>query len=167
MPLANPHLPRWPNHFSKTFMVKKAPIKRVVCFTDKYAEEVMLVRHTSRNGKTHDKRLLHAGYAWLETELSEGRIVRQQLVTIQQAMRQKRIPAQEGVMRLYKGDVVLDSEDNKLYRICYFKTSGIIALLPVCEPRSFKDANEKADASVKIGKTISFKPAAKRLRVVN
>lgn len=146
---------------------KKAPIKRAVCFTDKYAEEVMLVRHTSRNGKTHDKRLLHAGYAWLETELSEGRIVRQQLVTIQQAMRQKRRPAQEGVMRLYKGDVVLDSEDNKLYRICYFKTSGIIALLPVYEPRSFKDANEKADASVKIGKTISFKPAAKRLRVVN
>lgn len=141
---------------------KKAPIKRVVCFTDKYAEEVMLVRHTSRNGKTHDKRLLHAGYAWLETELSEGRIVRQELVAIQQAIRQKHKPAHEDVMRLHKGDVVLDSKDLKKYRVGYFKAEGKIFLLPIVEPRAY-DAIKEANSGKKI---ISF-GQLKRLTVIS
>ncbi len=137
-------------------------IKRVVCFTDKYAEDVMLVRHTSRNGKTHDKRLLHAGYAWLETELSEGRIVRQQLVTIQQAMRQTHKPAREGIMRLHKGDVVLDSKDEKKYRVGYFTVEGNIFLVPQTDPRAFDAIKESGSGK----KKLSF-GQVKRLTVIN
>ncbi len=141
---------------------KPAAIKRVVCFTDKYAEDVMLVRHTSSNGKQHDKRLLHSGYAWLDTEFSEGRIVRQELITIQQAMRQKRKSRADEVLRLHKGDVVLDSKDNKQYRIGYFKSEGVITLIPHVDPRAF-DAIKEAGSGKK---KLAF-GQIKRLSVIN
>lgn len=141
---------------------KPVAIKRVVCFTDKYAEDVMLVRHTSRNGKQHDKRLLHSGYAWLDTEFSEGRIVRQELVTIQQAMRQKRKLKADEVLRLHKGDVVLDSKDNKQYRIGYFTAEGNVFLIPHVDPRAF-DAIKEAGSGKK---KLSF-GQIKRLSVLN
>jgi hypothetical protein len=141
---------------------KSIPIKRVVCFTDKYAEDVVLVRHISKSGKEHDKRLLHSGYAWLDTEFSEVRIVRQELVTIQQAMRQKGKPKPEGVLRLHKGDVVLDSKDNKQYRIGYFTAEGNIFLIPHVDPRAF-DAIKEAGSGKK---KFSF-GQLKRLSVIN
>lgn len=141
---------------------RPAAIKRVVCFTDKYAEEVMLVRHTSQNGKQHDKRLLHSGYAWLDTEFTEGRIVRQELVTIQQAMRQKSKPKADEALRLHKGDVVLDSKDNKQYRIGYFTAEGNIFLIPHVDPRAF-DAIKEAGSGKK---KLSF-GQLKRLSVIN
>lgn len=141
---------------------KPIAIKRVVCFTDKYAEDVMLVRHNSKNGKQHDKRLLHAGYAWLDTEFSEGRIVRQDLVTIQQAMRQKRSPKAENVLRLHKGDVVLDSKDGKKYRIGFFKAKGEIYLVPQVEPRAYGAIIEPNS-----GKKIIAFGQVRRLSVLN
>lgn len=141
---------------------KPTAIKRVVCFTDKYAEDVMLVRHTSQNGTQHDKRLLHSGYAWLDTEFSEGRIVRQELVSIQQAMRQKGKPKAEEVLRLHKGDVVLDSKDEKKYRVGYFTAEGNIFLLPHTDPRAFDAIKEPGSGK----KKLSF-GQIKRLTVVN
>ncbi|MCB5207430.1 type II CRISPR RNA-guided endonuclease Cas9 [Methylovorus mays] len=151
----------------QTLYGKPIQVKKVCCYTDKYAEDVMLIRHVSKDGREHIKRLLHNGYAYLETEISEGRIIRQAPVTIQQAIRYKKQKTAEGVKRLYKGDTVIDMEDGKTYRICFFKAAGTIALLPICEPRSFKEANEKASKECKVGKTVSFRPAARRLKVVN
>ena len=70
-------------------------------------------------------------------------------------------------MRIYKGDAVSDAKDGKSYRICWFKAVGTIGTLPIWEPRSFKEANEKAPAGSKVGGTISFAPAAKRLTIIN
>lgn len=137
-------------------------IKRVVCFTGKYAEGAMLVRHTSRNGKVHDKRLLHGGYAWLETDFSEERIVRQELVTIQQAMRLNRKSIQKGVMRLYRGDVVLDSNDARKYRVGFFKKEGCIFLVPHIDPRAFDAIKEPGSGK----KKVSF-GQIKRLSIVS
>ncbi|HEY8354649.1 MAG TPA: HNH endonuclease domain-containing protein [Methylophilaceae bacterium] len=150
----------------QTLYSKQIEIKKVRCFTGNYADDVAIISHISKDGREHVKRLLNAGYVYLETEMRDGRIVRQELVNIQQALRNKKRKIPDGVTRLYKGDVVLDLEDDKIYRICYFKASGIIALLPICEPRSFKDANEKAAPGTKVGKTISFKVAAKRLKLI-
>jgi CRISPR-associated endonuclease Csn1 len=141
---------------------KPVAIKRVVCFTDKYADDVMLIRHTSSNGKQHDKRLLHSGYAWLDTEFSEGRIVRQELVTIQQAMRQKGKPKAERVLRLHKGDIVLDSKDNKQYRIGYFTAEGNVFLIPHIDPRAFDAIKEVGSGK----KKLSF-GQVKRLSIIN
>jgi CRISPR-associated endonuclease Csn1 len=144
-------------------------IKKVRCFTGNYADDVAIIEHPNKDKpeRKHIKHLLHAGYAYLETEMRDDRIERQELVNIQQAMKQKSAPVNDGTFRFHKGDSVVDLEDGKRYKICYFKVSGIIALLPLCEPRSFKEANEKAPTEAKVGKTISFKPAAKRLKLID
>jgi CRISPR-associated endonuclease Csn1 len=150
----------------QTLYGERIEIKKVRCFTGNYADDVAIISHTSRDGREHLKRLPNAGYVYLETEIRDGRVVRQDLVNVQQALRNKKHQPSEGAFRLYKGDVVIDIEDDKSYRISYFKASGLIALLPICEPRSFKEANEKASPGAKVGKTISFKPAAKRLKLI-
>jgi hypothetical protein len=140
---------------------KRLPIAKASCYTDKYAEEAIVIVHNSRNGE-HRKYLLNEGYAYLEIKPS----VRPRLVSISEAMREKSKRSKNDVARIYKGDTVKDMDDGLLYRVCYFKAAGIIALLPVCEPRSFKEANEKAKSGTKMGKSISFAPAAKRLVVI-
>jgi len=139
------------------------PIRKVRCFKN-YAEDAQPIGFTSRHGE-HRKYLINAGYAYLElyTDASKEPC----LVKIRDAMRNKKKPVAPNVMRIYKGDVVKDSKDGLLYRVCLFKAAGTIALLPICEPRSFKEANEKAEKESKVGGTISFSPAAKRLKLVS
>lgn len=148
--------PIYQEHFGK-----QLPVRRVCCYTDRYAEEATVIVHNSRNGE-HSKYLLNEGYAYLEFKPAE----RPRPVPVREAMRVDRKRAKNGVTRIYKGDTVKDMDDGLLYRVCYFKAAGTIALLPICEPRSFKEANEKAASVCKVGKTISFGPAAKRLVVV-
>jgi len=140
---------------------KRLPIRKVCCYTEKYAEEATVIVHNSRNGE-HKKYLLNEGYAYLECKPEE----RPRPIPIREAILIKTKRVNNGVTRIYKGDTVKDLDDGLLYRVCYFKAAGTIALLPICEPRSFKEANEKAARECKVGKTISFGPAAKRLVVV-
>jgi len=140
---------------------KRLPIRKVCCYTEKYAEEATVIVHNSRNGE-HKKYLLNEGYAYLECKPEE----RPRPVPIREAILMKTKRVNNGVTRIYKGDTVKDMDDGLLYRVCYFKAAGTIALLPICEPRSFKEANEKAARECKVGKTISFGPAAKRLVVI-
>ncbi|MBI4742783.1 MAG: type II CRISPR RNA-guided endonuclease Cas9 [Betaproteobacteria bacterium] len=139
------------------------PIHKVRCF-EGYAEEAQPIGHTSRQGE-HRKYLVNGGYAYLELATDSSQEPR--LAKIRDAMRDKKRPEKQGVLRIYKGDVVKDSKDGLLYRVCLFKAAGIIAILPIWEPRSFKEANEKAPAGSKVGGTISFSPAAKRLSIIN
>ena len=118
---------------------------------------MVTIIHSSRDGKTHTKRLLHAGYAYLETETSEGRIVRQELVPIQQAMKRKYKAVPENIVRLHKGDTVLDVKDNKKYRVGYFKAEGNIFLVPLVEPRAY-GAIKEPDSGRKV---VSFKQVAR------
>ena len=138
------------------------PICKVRCF-ETYAEDAQPIGFTSRQGE-HHKYLVNAGYAYLELFTDGSREPR--LVKTRDAMREKEKPAPQNAMRIYKGDVVIDSKDKLLYRACFFKAAGIIGLLPIWEPRSFKEANEKAEKGTKVGGTISFAPAAKRLKLV-
>lgn len=134
----------------QTLYDKRIPIKRVRCYTDKYAEDVMLVTHVSKDGREHFKRLLHDEYAYLETELSEGHIVRQSLVTRQQAMKCRRRPAGDDVIRLHKRDSVLDVRDGKKYRIGYFTGEGNIFLIPITDPRAFDAIKEPGSGKKKV-----------------
>ncbi len=144
------------------FFGKRLPIKKICCYTDKYAEDVITIAHNSKDGVVHTKRLLHAGYVYLETETSEGRIVRQELVPIQQAMKRKHKAVPENTVRLHKGDMVLDVKDNKKYRVGYFKAEGKIFLVPLIEPRAY-DAIKEPDSGRKI---VSFKQVV-RLQPLN
>jgi len=137
-------------------------IRKVRCF-ETYAEDAQPIGFTSRHGE-HRKYLINAGYAYLELCTDGSREPR--LVKTRDAMHEKGKPTPQNSMRIYKGDVVMDSKDSLLYKACFFKAAGVIGLLPIWEPRSFKEANEKADKGIKVGGTISFTPAAKRLKVV-
>lgn len=146
----------------QTLYGQRVQIKKVKCFTGNYADDVAIISHTSKNGREHLKRLPNAGYAYLETEIRDGRVVRQGLVNTQQAMKRKGREIGEGVIRLHKGDVVLDSKDGKNYRIGYFKAEGVIAVVPYVDPRAF-DAIKESDSGKK---KISFSQVL-RLKLID
>jgi len=129
---------------------RKIPIRKVCCYRDKYAGEAVLIRHTSRNGKIHKKYLLNGGYAWLESELRDEKVVRQELVPIQRALRQKNQSCPDGVMRLHKGDTVQDSQDGKKYRVGYFTSEGKVFLVPITDPRAFDAIKESGSGKKRI-----------------
>jgi len=139
---------------------KKLPIKRVRCYTDKYAEDIALVGHQSRDGSVHVKRLLHAGFAYLEADMEDGQVVSPRLVPVIAA--NNRQGKSEDVMRLYKGDIVVDSKDGKRYRVGYFTSEGNIFLIPDVDPRAFDKIKEPGSGK----KKISF-GQLNRLRVMN
>ena len=129
---------------------KKIPIKKVKCFTGKYADDVTIISHTSKNGHEHFKRLVNNGYAYLETEMFDGRIGKQELVNINQAMKRKNKTKFENTMRLHKGDTVLDSKDGKKYRIGYFTLEGNLFLIPIVDPRSFDKITQPNSGKKKV-----------------
>jgi len=134
----------------QTLYGKCMEIKKVRCFTDKYADDVAIISHTSKDGREHLKRLPNAGYAYLETEIRDGRVIRQMLVNTQQAMRRKRKAIGENVIRLHKGDVVLNRENGKCYRIGYFTSEGNIFLIPHTDPRAFDAIKEAGSGKRKM-----------------
>ena len=131
---------------------KKIAIKKVNCFTNSYADDVAIISHRSKDGREHTKRLANGGYAYLETEMLDGRIGKQELVNIQQAMKRKRNAKQENMVRLHKGDTVLDSKDSKKYRIGYFAAVGRVCLVPIVDPRAFDAIKETVSGK----KVVSF-----------
>lgn len=129
---------------------KQTQIKKVCCFTNSYADDVAIISHTSKDGSEHLKRLVNAGYAYLQTEMLDGRIGKQELVNVQQAMKRKCKAKLENMVRLHKGDTVLDSKDGKKYRIGYFKAEGVIAVIPIVDPRAFDAIKEQSSGKKKV-----------------
>jgi len=134
----------------QTMYGQRVEIKKVKCFTSNYADDVAIISHTSKDGREHLKRLPNAGYAYLETEIFDGRIGKQELVNTHQAMKRKRKPQFENMVRLHKGDTVLDSKDGKQYRIGYFKAEGVIAVIPIVDPRAFDAIKEPESGKKKV-----------------
>jgi len=135
------------------------PIHKVRCF-ENYAEDAQTIGFTSRNGE-HRKYLVNAGYAYLELYSDGSR--EPQLVKIRDAMRGKGKSTPQNAIRIFKGDVVKDSKDNKFYRIGYFMSKGAIAVIPIFDPRSFDKISERGAGK----KKIAFTQAAKRLSLVS
>jgi len=147
----------------QTLYGKRIAIKKVRCFTGNYADDVAIVSHTSRDGREHLKRLPNAGYAYLEAEITDGRIIGQpSLVKIQQAMRNKKLSPKEGIVRFYKGDTVLDCKDGKSYRIGMFKAAGGFFLVPITDPRAYNSIEELNSGK----KSLAFSQAF-RLKITN
>ena len=141
---------------------KQTQIKKVCCFTNSYADDVAIISHTSKDGREHLKRLVNGGYAYLDTEMLDGRIGRQELVNVQQAMKRRCKVKLENMVRLHKGDTVLDSKDGKKYRIGYFAAIGRVCLVPIVDPRAFDAIKEPAS-----GKKIVAFGQAMRLKLMN
>lgn len=129
---------------------KQIAIKKVNCFTNSYADDVAIISHTSKDGREHTKRLVNGGYAYLETEMLDGRIGKQVLVNIQQAMKRRSKSMLENMVRLHKGDTVLDSKDGKKYRIGYFTLEGNLHLIPIVDPRAFDAIKEAGSGKKKV-----------------
>jgi CRISPR-associated endonuclease Csn1 len=147
----------------QTLYGQRIEIKKVKCFTGNYADDVAIVSHTSKDGREHLKRLANGGYAYLEAEIKEGRLVGQpNLVKIQKAIRVKNSPKKDGTARFYKGDTVLDTKDNKRYRIGMFKAAGGFFLVPVTDPRAYNSIEEPNSGK----KSLAFSQVS-RLRLVD
>ncbi len=134
-------------------------IRKVRCFAG-YAEDAQPVVHTSRTGE-HRKYLINGGYAYVELIPDGSKEPR--LIKIREAMRNKSKAATPGAIRFYKGDVVKDKKDDKLYRIGYFKAEGNIFIIPIFDPRSFDKIAETSSGK----KKIAFSQAAKRLSLIS
>lgn len=147
----------------QTLYGERIEIKKVRCFTGNYADDVAIISHTSRDGREHLKRLPNAGYAYLEAEIKDGKVIgNPNLVKIQKAMNLKKIQPKEGVVRFYKGDTVLDCKDGKSYKIGMFKAAAGFFLVPITDPRAY-NAIEEANSGKK---SLAFSQAF-RLKITN
>lgn len=147
----------------QTLYGQRVEIKKVKCFTGNYADDVAIISHTSKDGREHLKRLANGGYAYLEAEIREGRLVGQpNLVKMQQAMRLKKSPKKEGVVRFYKGDTVFDTKENKKYRIGMFKAAAGFFLVPITDPRAYNSIEELNSGK----KSLAFSQVS-RLKLIN
>lgn len=134
---------------------KKMQIKKVRCFTEKYAKDVTVIKHTSKDGRTHEKRLMNDGYSYLELETDNGKIIKYKLVNTHDGMRNKNKPVNANTTRFYKNDSVIDSKDGKRFRIGYFNADGNdylgnVHLVPIVDPRAFDAIKEKNSGKRKI-----------------
>lgn len=125
---------------------KKLPVKRVRCYTDKFAEDVPIIAHTDRRGNVHTKRLLHAGYAYLEFKVENGKASDCKLVPMRDALLNGGSPA-KGKIRLRKGDIVLDTKNDRRYRVGYFTSEGNIFLIEHTDPQPFEKALSRQKVS--------------------
>lgn len=127
----------------QTLYGQSVEIKKVKCFTGNYADDVAIISHTSKDGREHLKRLANGGYAYLEAEIREGRLVGQpNLVKMQQAMKHKKLPKKDGIVRFYKSDTVFDTKECKKYRIGMFKAAAGFFLVPITDPRAYNSIEE-------------------------
>jgi len=114
-----------------------------------YADDAARIVHMSRQGE-HEKRLLNDGYACLELRvMDDGKSVAR-LVTQREAQRKGFFPAPAGVVRLFKGDTVLDKRDNRTYRIGYFTAEGNIFVIPYADTRNFDAIKEPGSGKKKV-----------------
>ena len=125
---------------------KPVYIKKVKCY-DNSAENAKAITHRTRQGVILTKYLKSKGYAWLEINVENGKLVGDpQLVPLHEAT--QRPTKVQGITRFYKGDIVFDPKDQRHYRIGYFKAEGNVFLIPNTDPRSF-DAIKEANAGKK------------------
>ena len=104
-------------------------IRKVLIKGDR-APDALQVRHGNRNPKLY-KHLEPEGYACLEFN-NEDAGSKPRLVRLHDA--QKSEASVSGITRLYKGDTVCDSRDNKHYTIRHIKAEGpSLMLSPVTE----------------------------------
>ncbi len=100
------------------------PIRRVRLLSDS-ADTAAVVTHTNRYGKQLEKRYPHAGNAYLEILVKDGKLIgKPRLVTIQEAMLGRGMPVGESVTRFWKGDTVLDRRDGRSFVIRQIKAEG-------------------------------------------
>jgi len=114
------------------------PIHKIRCFGG-YAEDVDLIVHNSRAWdkrakcwirKEHKKRLISAGYAFLEIATDGRNIAR--TVRMREAYANGNNQPSERIMRIYKGDILTDNRSEKKYVVRQIKAQGG-GMLVMCE----------------------------------
>ncbi|MBV7552009.1 hypothetical protein KW841_06555 [Pseudomonas sp. PDM28] len=134
-------------------------IWRVRCLQG-YADHAVRIVHKSRQGD-HEKCLLNDGYACLEIRTGENGKHQARLVTQREAQGRDFMKNQQQATRLFKGDTVIDSRDNRKYLVGYFKAEGNIFLIPYEDTRNFDKISEANSGK----KKVSFNQAHRLERV--
>lgn len=128
-------------------------IHKVRCFAG-YVEDAQRVVHTSRGGERH-KYLVNGGYAYLELTLDGSK--RPQLVKIRDAIKNKADQKPHGVVRIFKGDTVLNQKSRQSYLVRSFKADngGKIFMTLITETRPVKDMSAKDGLLIVSGKNLA------------
>lgn len=112
-------------------------------------------------GVSHYKYLAHNGNAYLEIGKSNGKHAETRVMRPREAMQEKGEPPAAGILRIFKGDTVLDAEDGIRYLVKQIKSArdGILILMPVTETREVHEVEKKKqikNAGARFGlKTVS------------
>lgn len=95
--------------------------------------------------RPHYKYLVHAGNAYLEIRQNGNGKVEARLVKPVDALNEKGTPPPSGVVRIYKGDTLLDPKNNVRYLVKQIKTRDdeMIIAMPVIETTEVRDANKR------------------------
>jgi CRISPR-associated endonuclease Csn1 len=100
------------------------------------------IPYTSR-GETHEKRLLHDGYACLEIKLNDGHFESARSVRKQEAQQAGFLDAKPSVMLYFKGDTVLDKTNGQQYLIRQINDGGKLVIAPIHETLGVADMSSE------------------------
>ncbi|HET7569271.1 MAG TPA: HNH endonuclease domain-containing protein [Gammaproteobacteria bacterium] len=114
------------------------PIRRVRMLGNS-VRTAATVTHTNQQGQKLEKRYPHAGNAYLEVSMEDGRLSgKPRLVTIQEALHEKGSDPRPGVKRFWKGDTVeLPDGTRHIIGEINSQGGGLLRLVPVTETCTF------------------------------
>ena len=102
----------------------------------------LTIPYASRE-ETHEKRLLHDGYACLEVKLNDGHFVSARSVRKQEAQQAGFLDAKPGVMLYFKEDTVLDKTNGQQYLIRQINDGGKLVIAPIYETLGVADMSSE------------------------
>lgn len=133
------------------------PIRRIRLLGDS-AGTALEVTHVNRAGVPLAKRYAHAGNAYLEIRVEDGKLVgTPRLVSVQQALKEKGSRPPTGVRRFCKGDTVSVSDGSR-HVVGQIKgeAGGKLCLVPVTETCTFDQLTKRGVTGRKVqGKSLA------------
>lgn len=119
------------------------PIRRVRLLSNS-EDTAAIVAHMNRFGQRLEKRYPHAGNAYLEIRVENGKLVgKPRLVTPQEAMREKGSRPPSGTTRFWKGDSVRYKDKDYLIGMITAYNDGRLCLVPVTETCTFGELKKR------------------------
>lgn len=120
------------------------PIRRVRLLGNS-EDTAAVVLHTNRQqGKVLEKRYPHAGNAYLEIRVENGRLEsKPHLVPMRDAMQGKGSTPLPGVVRFWKGDIVCYENNDYLVGMITAYNNGRLCLVPITETCTFGELKKR------------------------
>ena len=104
--------------------------------------------------KTHEKRLLHDGYACLEINLNDGKFESARSVRKQELKKRSFLDARRDLILYFKEDTLVDNTNGQRYRIRQINDGGKLVIAPISETLGVADMSSEYDLRRPSGKSL-------------